>query len=166
MNNIYSWSAWLHILASFLFFFSHGVSMATAFLLPKEKDPAAMKTLLNIAGITILPLMISLLLLLVTSVHMGIVAKWWLTGWWWLSIVIMIVMVVWMTWYSRVYYSPIRKALGLEYMTGAGTHNPAGEPAGRDEVNRLIARTNPHLLATMGILVTAALIWLMRFKPF
>ncbi|WKZ38650.1 MAG: hypothetical protein QY328_10320 [Anaerolineales bacterium] len=41
-----------------------------------------------------------------------------------------------------------------------------GQANGWDEVNRLIAGTNPHLLATMGILVTAALIWLMRFKPF
>jgi hypothetical protein len=101
MNNLYSWSVWLHILGAFLFFFAHGVSMATAFLLPKEKEPAAMKTLLNIAGVTILPLMVSLLLLLITSIHMAIVGKWWLRGWWWMSFIIMVVMVIWMTWYSR-----------------------------------------------------------------
>jgi hypothetical protein len=166
MNSLYAWSVSLHILAAFVFFFSHGVSMATAFLLPKEKDSAKMKTLLDISGITIVPLMVSMLLMLVTSIHMGLAAKWWLAGWWWLSFVIMFGMIVWMTWYSRKYYSPIRKALGMEYMTGAGTNNPAEEPAGMDQVQRLAARTNPHLLATMGLLVTAALIWLMRFKPF
>jgi hypothetical protein len=166
MNSLYSWSVFLHILAAFVFFFAHGASMATAFLLPKEKDAANMKTLLNLSGITVMPLMVSMILLLITSIHMGIVARWWLAGWWWLSFVIMIAMTVWMTWYSRKYYSPIRKALGIEYMTGAGTPNPAEEPAGMDEVQHLITKTNPHLISTVGVLVTAMLIWLMRFKPF
>lgn len=166
MSNLYSWSVWLHVLAAILFFFAHGVSMATAFLLPKEKESANMKTLLNLTGVTIIPLGVSLLLLLVTSVHMGVVAKWWLKGWWWSSFVVMIVMIVWMTWYGRTYYSPIRKALGMEYMTGLGTPNPAVEAVSMGEVQKLIAKTNPNLLAIVGFVVTALLLWLMRFKPF
>lgn len=166
MSNLYSWSVWLHVLAAILFFFAHGVSMATAFLLPKEKASANMKTLLNLTGVTIIPLGVSLLLLLVTSVHMGVVAKWWLKGWWWSSFVVMIVMIVWMTWYGRTYYSPIRKALGMEYMTGVGTPNPPVEAASMGEVQKLIAKTNPNLLAIVGFVVTALLLWLMRFKPF
>jgi hypothetical protein len=154
MNSLYAWSVFLHILAAFVFFFAHGVSMAVAFLLPKERDANNTKLLLDISEITIMPLMVGMVLLLITSLHMGAAAKWWFAGWWWISIVVFFVMIVWMTWYSRKYYSPIRKALGMKYMTGVGTHNPPEESAGMDEVQHLIAKTNPHLLSTVGLLVT------------
>ena len=68
---LYNWMLWLHILFAILFFFAHGVSMATAFLLPKEKDVKRMSMLLDMPGITI-PLMgISMLILLITSIYMG-----------------------------------------------------------------------------------------------
>ncbi len=163
---LYQWMVWLHVLSAILFFFVHGISMATAFLLPKEKDAKRMSMLLDMTGVTIAPMGISMLGLLVTSIYMGISANWWARGWWGTSFLLFMLMIVWMTWYGRKYYSPIRKALGLDYMTGFGTQNPAIEPAGMDEVQKLIAKTSPHLLATVGFLVTAMLLWLMRFKPF
>jgi hypothetical protein len=74
--------------------------------------------------------------------------------------------IIWMTWHSRAIYSPIRKALGLPHMTGFGTENPAEEPASMQEVERLIAKSNPRLLAWAGIIVTAVVLWFMTFKPF
>ncbi len=141
--------------------------MATAFLLPKEKGPKRMSRLLDLPSITIVPMAISLLGLLVTSIYMGASAGWWKTGWWELSVVLFFVMVVWMTWYGRTYYSPIRKELGLHYMTGLGNHNPPDENkiVNMDEVQRLIAKSNPRLLASVGVIVTAILLFLMRFKP-
>jgi len=165
---LYNWMLWLHILFAILFFFAHGVSMATAFLLPKEKDVKRMSMLLDMPNITI-PLMgISMLVLLITSIYMGYAAQWWSRGWWGASTLIFFLMAGWMTWYGRTYYSPIRKALGLEYMTGMSTHNPADETKSVDmeEVHRLIAKTNPHMLATVGLVVLAVLLFLMRFKPF
>jgi len=164
--NLYQWSVWLHVLSAFLFFFAHGTAMAIAFLLPKEKDANSMKTLLNVTSITIMPVGVSLLFLLITSIYMGYSAGWWNKGWWGLSFLIMIVMIVWMTWYGRKFYSPIRKALGVEYMTGAGKPNPAEPPQSMDVAYALVAKTNPRLLAWVGLIVTATLLFLMRFKPF
>ena len=166
--NIYTWSVWLHVLSAFIFFFVHGTSMAIAYILPREKDPARMKAYLDITGITVAPLGISLLGLLVTSVYMGIAAGWVRTGWWGLSFLLFLVSVLWMEWYSRKYYSPIRKALGNFYMTGFSTPNPPVEDKVIDleEVNGLIRKTNPHLLSVVGFVVVAVLLWLMRFKPF
>jgi hypothetical protein len=166
MMNLYQWFVWLHVLSAFLFFFTHGTSMVIAFMLPKEQNADAMKALLNITGITIAPLSISLFGLLITSVYMGISAGWWKTGWWITSFLIMIAMTVWMTWYGRKFYSPIRKALGLEYMTGLSTSNRAVEPRSMEEVYALVAKTNPRLLGSVGLVITALLLWLMRFKPF
>jgi hypothetical protein len=152
MSNLYQWSVWLHVLAAFVFFFSHGAEMATAFMLPKEKNANGMKALLNITQITLIPF--------------GVTAGWWKKGWWELSFLIMVCMLAWMSWYARKYYSPIRKALGVEYMTGFGTHNPPEGPESMDVVYALVAKTNPRLLAWAGLTFTAVLLFLMRFKPF
>src|SRR5690242_9930823 len=165
---MYQWIAWLHVLFAFVFIFAHGVSMATAFLLPREKNIDKMKLLLDLPNITIIPFGASLLGLLVTSIYMGAAAGWWKTGWWGISFLLMIALVIWMTWYSRVIYSPIRKELGLFYMSGPSTRNAPdeGKVVNMAEVERLIALSNPWLLASVGLIITAALLWLMRFKPF
>lgn len=165
---LYQWMVWLHVLFAFLFFFVHGVSMATAFLLPKEKDAKRISMLLDLPSITIAPMGISMLGLLVTSIYMGGAANWWARGWWGASFLLFLVMIVWMTWYGRVNYSPIRRELGLHYMTGFSTHNAPVEnkQVNMEEVYKLVARTNPHLLATVGLVVLGLLLWLMRFKPF
>ena len=163
---LYPWTLWLHIFFATLFFFVHGTAMAIAFRLPVEKDPKTLHALLNISGITFMPMGVSMLGLLVTSLYMGFAAGWIKQGWWWISFVLMLGFIVWMTWHSRAIYSPIRKALGLPYMTGFGTENPAEEPASMQEVERLIAKSNPRLLAWAGIIVTAVVLWFMTFKPF
>ena len=142
--------------------------MAIPFLLPREHDPVRIKALLDASGITTLPLGVSLLGILLTSFHMGFTVGWVRTGWWGLSFLLLLGMVLWMTWYSRNYYTPIRKALGGFHLTGLSTPNPAVEDKVIDmkDVESLIRKTNPHLLARVGVIVTGALVWLMRFKPF
>lgn len=127
-----------------------------------------MKMLLELPNITILPMGVSLLGLLVTSIYMGASAGWWKTGWWGLSFLLMFLLVMWMTWYSRKFYSPIRKELGLFYMTGMSNRNMPDEnkAVNMGEVEKLIAKTNPALLAYVGGIVTAVLLFLMRFKSF
>src|SRR5689334_23075448 len=165
---LYNWMLWLHVFFAFLFFFVHGVSMATAFFLPKEKDLKRMSMLLDLPNITIMPMAVSMLGLLVTSIYMGSAAQWWGRGWWGASFLIFLVMIFWMGSYSRRYYSPIRKAMGTFYMTGFATRNAPeeGKQVDMAEVERLIAKTNPHLLMTVGFVGLAALLFLMRFKPF
>src|SRR5688572_13198265 len=124
---LYNWTLWLHILFAFLFFFVHGVSMATAFFLPRVKDLKRMSMLLDLPSITIIPMDISMLGLLITSIYMGSAAQWWTRGWWGASVLIFLVMIYWMGSYSRRYYSPIRKAMGLLYMTGFATRNEPSE---------------------------------------
>ena len=142
--------------------------MATAFLLPKEKDAKRISMLLDLPSITIAPMGISMLGLLLTSLYMAGAVNLWTKGWWGLSILLFLGMIYWMGRYSRVYYSPIRKELGLHYMTGFSTHNAPVEnkQVNMEEVYKLIARTNPHLMATVGLIVLGLLLWLMRFKPF
>jgi hypothetical protein len=165
---LYNWMLWLHILLSVIFFFIHGVSLVTSVYLPREKNIERMKLLLEIPEITIIPMAICMLGLLITSVYMGSAAQWWGRGWWGTSFLLFLGMIYWMGSYSRQYYSPIRKALGMMYMTGFSTRNvpEEGKQVNMVEVEALIAKTNPRLLMILGLVVLGLLLFLMRFKPF
>lgn len=108
----------------------------------------------------------SLIALLVFGLILTFIGPWWKQIWPWPSLVSLIAMSVWMTWQSRTVYSPIRKALGLEYMTDVGKENPPVEPASIDEVNALIAKSNLRLQMWVGLIFTIIILWLMIFKPF
>lgn len=165
---LYNWMLWLHILLSIIFFFIHGVSLVTSVYLPREKNIERMKLLLEVPEITIVPMGITMLGLLITSIYMGSAAQWWGRGWWGASFLLFLGMIYWMGSYSRQYYSPIRKALGMMYMTGFATRNTPdeGKQVNMAEVEALIAKTNPRLLMIVGLVVLGLLLFLMRFKPF
>jgi hypothetical protein len=165
--DLYPWFLWLHILFAFMFFFAHGASLGVAFRLPVEKDPKAREALLAITGITIAPMFGGFFGMAVFGVALGVIASWWKQGWWWLSIILMLGKFIWMIWYSRKFYSPIRKALGLMYVTGFANENPAtGISATQEEVDRLIAQTQPYMVSWVTSVITALVLYLMTFKPF
>ena len=164
--NLYPWIKWLHILTVLIFFFTHGTSMTAAFQLASEKNPDRLRALLDLSRRSLSQMSMSLMAVLIFGLILTFMGPWWKQIWPWLSLVLLIAMSVWMTWQSRTIYSPIRKALGLEYMTGVGKENPAVQPASMDEVNSLIARSNPRLLTSVGLIFTLIIVWLMVFKPF
>jgi len=164
--NFYPWFLWLHIFASITFFFVHGTAMAIAFRLPEEETMDGMRALLNITGITIPVMFGSFLLLQAFGIALTFMAEWWKQAWPWLSFLLLNGMTVWMTWYGRQIYSPLRRALGLPYMTGFSKENPAIEPASMDEVRALLEKSNPRKLALVGAVITGLVLWLMIFKPF
>jgi hypothetical protein len=140
--------------------------MAVAFKISSEKNPDRLRALLDLSRWSLTPMSMSLLPLLVLGLILTFMGGWWKQIWPWLSLVLLIAMSVWMTWQSRTVYSPIRKALGLPYMTGVGKENPPVKPANMDEVTALIARQNPRLLMWVGLIFTILILWLMIFKPF
>jgi hypothetical protein len=164
--NLYLWIKWLHILSVLIFFFSHGISMGTAFKLTSEKNPDRLRALLDVSRWSLTLMSNGLIALLVFGLILTFMGPWAKQIWPWLSLVLLIAISVWMTWQSRTVYSPIRKALGLPYMTGVGKENPSVEPVSMDEVNALIARQNPRLLTIVGLIFTLLILWLMIFKPF
>lgn len=164
---MYQWFLWLHIAFSFLFYFAHGASLVVAFRLGVEPDRKAHEALLSVTSVTIPPMFAGFTGMGVFGIALGILSEAWRHGWWWLSILLMAGLYVWMTWYTRKIYSPIRKALGLPYMTGFITEHRAAETVESDlEVNRLIQKANPRLLMWVGLIVSLIELYLMTFKPF
>jgi hypothetical protein len=162
---IYQWIVYLHVLAGFTFFFSHGASASMAFRLRKEHKVERIRALLDLSGYTIMTMFLSLLVLLVAGVVAGFMGKWWNKGWIWASLVLSVAIVVLMFKYGRQYYSPVRRAVGLPYWEGSKEH-PAVDPASAEEIATAIAATRPVRLAVIGYGGLALILWLMMFKPF
>ena len=163
--NFYPWILWLHIFSSIVFFFVHGTTIAIAFRLPEEESMDGMRALLNITGITLPYLFGSFLLLQAFGIVLAFMTEWWRQAWPWLSFILLNGMTVWMTWYGRRIYSPLRKALGMPYMTGFSKANNPVEPMGMDEVRALLEKTNPRTVTWVGGIVSGLILWLMIFKP-
>jgi len=155
----------LHILAVFAFLMAHGVSVAVAFALKRERKPERIQTLLNLSGASIGVVHISLLVVLVLGVVMGFMGKWWGHGWIWASLGLLIAMYVYMGLAGSGFYGKVRKAAGLEYMVGSKMHQP-DEPASQEVIDALLNKANPAMLAVVGYAAIILLTWLMKFKPF
>jgi hypothetical protein len=162
---IYQWIVFLHVLAGFTFFMSHGASASMAFRLRQEHKLERIRALLDLSGYTIMTMFLSLLVLLVAGIVAGFVGKWWNRGWIWAALILSVAIVVLMYRYSRQYYAPVRKAVGLPYWEGNKEH-PAVDPASGEEIAALIAATRPVRLAVIGYGGLALILWLMMFKPF
>jgi hypothetical protein len=162
---IYQWIVYLHVLAGFTLFFSHGASASMAFRLRREHKLERIRALLDLSGYTIMTMFLSLLVLLVAGVVAGFVGKWWNRGWIWAALILSVAIVVLMYRYSRQTYTPVRKAVGLPYREGNKEY-PAVDPASGEEIAALIAATRPVRLAVIGYGGLALILWLMMFKPF
>jgi hypothetical protein len=163
---LYPWILWLHVFASVIFFFIHGTTIAVAFRLPEEKTIDGMRALLNINSITTPYFFGSFLLLQAFGIVLVFSAEWWEQIWPWLSFILLNGMAIWMTWYGRKFYSPLRKALGMPYMTGISKENRPVTPVSMEEIYELLDKANPRVLTWVGGIISGIILWLMTFKPF
>jgi hypothetical protein len=108
---------------------------------------------------------LSLLVLLVTGIITGIMGKWWGRGWIWASLFLLIAIIVAMSVLGSGKLSILRKALGLPYFE-RGKAQPAVAPASTQEIDALLAKSNPMLVSVIGFGGIAVVAWLMMFKPF
>jgi hypothetical protein len=159
---MYQWVVFLHILGALVFFMAHGASAAMAFGLRREQNFDRMRVLLQMSGVAVNVMYLGLLLLLAAGIGAGFMGNWWSKGWIWVALVLMVVLVGWMGYYSQQRYAPIRKALGITYRGQPG----ATTPPDATEINALIQAANPVILAVGGLGLAAVILWLMVFKPF
>ena len=164
--DFYPWVVLIHVLAAFGFAVSHGVSAYAAFAMrANSRDPAAVRTLLGLSGMSIGGLYISLLVVLVAGITAAIMHGWFGSGWPWAAIGVVVVIVIAMYAMASRYYANIRSAVGLPSMNDKkGEPPPAAVSA--DELARLLDTRRPEALALVGVLGFVILIWLMELKPF
>ncbi|MCA9867282.1 MAG: hypothetical protein KIS95_02070 [Anaerolineae bacterium] len=164
---MYQWMVYIHVLATFAFLLTHGVSSVVALRLRNQREPALARAWLELyaSGSVYSVLYGSLLALLVSGIISGFMGNWWGQGWIWLSLVLLIIVIVAMFLIGSRHYSRIRKALGMAYFDGRRGY-PAGESASAEEIEALLAKAPAITLAVIGFGGIAIILWLMMFKPF
>jgi len=155
----------LHVLGVLLFALAHGISAAVLLRIRSERDPAALRTLLDLSRRSMNVMGVGFLVWFLSGVLAGFSGNWWTSGrlWIWLSLVIAIALTAVMTPMGRMYLNRVRTALGVDPKTGA--YDPAAQ-ADSAAVEAAIASGHPTIVATMGIAGLAIIAWLMVAKPF
>lgn len=159
------WLIFIHVLAVITFFLFHGTSAAMAFKLRKETDFARIRALLDLSASTTIAMGLSFLIMGLTGLIMPFLLHIWDRAWIWLSIVLMLIVFFWMSFFNGKSYKILRKLVGLPYMQGNKEY-PAEPPASAEEVTAHLKKINVAQLAIVGYALPAIVLWLMVFKPF
>ena len=162
--DIYGALVFLHATAILLFFIAHGASMAVAFRLKAESDPARVRALLDLSRFSLgTPTIVVAAVGFVTGILVGFMGDHWGRLWIWLSLVLFVAIAGLMTPLASLRLQPIRTAAGMSTSgprpTEAGPEDPA-------EMRRLIDAWNPVPIGVVGLTGFIVILWLMLAQPF
>ena len=174
---IYPWVVYAHVASVFAFLLAHGVSAGVLFKLRGERKVERIRALLDLSKASIGWTYTFLILLGLSGGTAAYLGDWWRQGWVWASAALLILIALAMDWIGDPYYDRLRMAVGLEEPKEPkepkgrkGAPAPQGPlpdtPAGEEKLNRLLRSPRPLLLALVGIVGLAAILWLMLLKPF
>jgi hypothetical protein len=155
----------IHVLGVLGFLLAHGVSAAVLLRIRSERDPAALRALLDLSRRSVNAMSVGLAIWFLGGILAGFSGNWWTSGrWWiWVSLAIAIVLIGLMTPMARFYLDRVRAALGVDPKTG--TYDPM-VPVDSAAVEAAISSGRPGLVAAMGGVGLAVILWLMMAKPF
>jgi hypothetical protein len=167
----YPWIVFAHVASVFGFLLAHGVSAGVLFKLRGERKVERIRALLDLSKGSIVWTYAFLLLIGGTGFAAAYLGEWWRQGWVWASAALLILISLAMNWIGDAYYDRLRVAVGLEEPKAKkGATAPPGPlpdtPAGEQELLRLLRSPRPGLLALVGIVGLAAILYLMVLKPF
>ena len=166
--NLYPWIVFLHVAGVLGFFMAHGTSMAVAFRLKRERDPARVRALLDLSSWTlgVWP-SVAFTVGVLAGIAAGIIGGWFGRAWIWIAIALLTVVAGAMTPLVAARVNVIRTAAGTRAINPF-SRKPAEPPPIQDdaELERLLAAWDPMPAAVMGFGGFFIILWLMFFKPF
>jgi hypothetical protein len=159
------WIVWIHVVGVFLFLLGHGISAGVMWRLRTEREPVAVRTLLDFSRRSMTLMSIGALIWLVFGITAGFSGNYWTSGsyWIWASLAIAIATIILMTPFGRIYLNRVRAAVGIDRKTGAVD---SAAVVDADALNAAIMSGRPMLVAAVGVGTVVVLSWLMYFKPF
>ncbi len=173
---IYPWVVYVHVASVFAFLLAHGVSAGVLFKLRSERTVERIRALLELSKASIRWTYTFLILLGLSGGTAAYLGDWWRQGWIWASAAVLILVALAMDWIGDPYYDQLRVAVGLAEPKGktgkTGTSAPPGGPVPQTQADeeeavlQLLRSPRPWLLALVGSVGLAAILWLMLLKPF
>jgi hypothetical protein len=155
----------IHVLGVLLFVLAHGVSVAVLLRVRTERDPASLRTLLDLSRRSLVWAAVGLIVWFLGGILAGFSGNWWTSGryWIWVSLVVAVVITGLMTPMGRIYFNRVRTAVGVDPQTGAYDANAQADAA---SIDAALASGQPGVVAGIGIVGLVVLLWLMMAKPF
>ena len=161
----YPWVVFVHVAAAFLFVIGHGASMWASDQIRRERDPAQIRSLLELSSRSLGFVYGALLTLFVAGIVAGIMGNHFGRGWIWASIGVLVAVAVLMYALASRYYGRVREAVGIRsYQTPKDAPDPT--PVSAEELALLVDSRRPDVIGLVGIVGLLVLLWLMMFKPF
>lgn len=162
----HAWIVFVHVLGVFLFLLAHGVSAAVLLRLRAERDPATVRTLVDLSSRTFSVMGVGAAIWFLAGILAGFSGNYWTGGklWIWASLLVVVVVGGLMTPLGRSYLDRVRTVLGIE--PGGRAGQPTTYDVDPQALEAAIMSGRPLLLAAFGLGGLVILTWLMMFKPF
>ena len=161
--DLYGAVVFVHAATILLFFIAHGTSMAVAFKLKRETDPARVRALLELSRFSLgAPAIIFVTLGFITGIAAGFLGGWWGSWWIWISLVLFVVVAGLMTPLATARLGRIGAAAGVPQRGGSetvATEDP-------EELRRQLDAWRPMPIAALGMTSFLVILYLMLVKPF
>lgn len=161
--DLYASIVFVHAATILLFFVAHGTSMAVAFKLKDETDPARVRALLELSRFSLgAPVITFVIIGFLSGIAVGFMGEWWGMWWIWIALVLFVVAAGLMTPLATNRLAAIGVAAGLP----ARGKDPAPATENPEAMRQLISAWNPLPIAAFGLAAFIVLLWLMMVKPF
>ena len=162
---LYPWVVIAHVFFVIIAFGAHGTSAYAVFQAKRETDRARLAAVLDLSSASLILAGVGLLLAVLLGIVAAIMGNHFSRLWPWASIGVVVVVFGVMTPIGANPMSRLRNALGMpSRLDQKGA--PPPPPAGDAEIRAAQSALQPELLATVGIVAIAVLVWLMEVKPF
>jgi plastocyanin len=153
----YQWWKFVHLLGVFAFLSVHGVSIAVALRLRRERDPARINSLLDLSGRMVQALYISLGVLVAGGVAAAFTGHQWSARWLWTAIVTLIVVTLAMYFMARPYYQRVR-FISRAVAEGSQAVTP-------EQFDSVLMHRRPVTIAWIGAAGLVFILYLMVMRP-
>ena len=154
----YRWWVWLHVTGAFAFVAAHGVSVAVAFAIRRQRDAARVSALLGLSSSAITYMYVGLLVLIGAGVVAGFQLHAWGAGWIWTAIAVLVVTIGFMYAVATPYYRKVR--------TVTDAILDGSQAVTEEQFADLVSSRRPFLLAVVGAAALLVILWRMLLKPF
>ena len=154
----YEWARFLHILAAIAFVASHGAAVFVVFAIRRTQERSRLLAILDFSARTTVAMYTGLVAIVATGLWMGFIrSDLFERTWYWASLGILVVVTVLMIGIAKPFAEHLRVATEMR---------PSGVPRTSDEeLGELVRSWRVDLVAVVGIVGLAGILYLMVFQP-
>jgi uncharacterized membrane protein len=163
--SVYPWVVIAHVVFVIVSFGAHGTSAFAMLQARKESDRTRLAAVLDLSTASLTIAGVSLLVAVVLGIIAAMMGGHFGQFWPWASIAVVVIAFGAMTPIGATPMNAVRKVLAMPVRGDKPTDSPR-QPGTDAELRAAQSRLRPELLASIGIVAIAVLVWLMEAKPF